>query len=172
MANSTNLSSTRRNQQRGKASKAKAQSKKLKFNSGMYAQMLFPSVCHLNGWECARPLLEELHYDFVVRGIVHNEFATIQVKQCYYDRNKESFRCDIRKKASGNKKVPYEEGDFDFLAIYNPISDAWYLLPWQSVSHISSEISINDNYSKYRIKVDFPFAGPDLGRIRAKKKRK
>lgn len=108
----------------------------------------------------------------MVRGIVHNEFTTIQVKQCYYDRNKESFRCDIRKKASGNKKVPYEEGDFDFLAIYNPISDAWYLLPWQSVSHISSEISINDNYSKYRIKVDFPFAGPDLGRIRAKKKRK
>jgi hypothetical protein len=138
----------------------------------MYAQMLFPSVCHLNGWECARPLLEELHYDFVVRGILRDEFVTIQVKQCYYDKNKESFRCDIRKKAARNKKVSYEEGDFDFLAAYNPITDTWYLLPWESIRHISSEISLNDNYSKYRVKVDMPFVGPDLGRIRAKKSRK
>jgi hypothetical protein len=138
----------------------------------MYAQMLFPSICHLNGWECARPLLEELHYDFVVRGLNGNEFSTVQVKQCFYDRKKESFRCDIRKKSSGNKKVPYEEGDFDFLAVYNPITDSWYLFSWESVSHISSEISINDSHARHKIRVDIPFAGPNLARIRAKKKRK
>ena len=167
MANRTNAASSRRN----KSKDEDEGRKKLKFNSGIYAQTLFPSVCHLKGWECSRPFVEELPYDFVVRGIT-DEFSSVQIKQCYYDKNKQSFRCDIRKKTTGNKKIPYEEGDFDFLAIYNPITDSWYLFSWESIRHISSEISINDNYSRNKIHVHIPFAGPNLGRIRTKKKQK
>ena len=121
------------------------------------------------GWECNKPFVEQLPYDFVVRGI-DDKFSSVQIKQCYYDKNKESFRCDIRKKTSGNKKISYEEGDFDYLVVYNPITDSWYLFPWSEVRHISSEISINHSHRKFKINVRLPFSSPNLGTIRAKKK--
>jgi hypothetical protein len=121
------------------------------------------------GWECSKPFIEELPYDFVVRGI-NDSFQSIQVKQCYYDKNKEKFRCDIRKKTRGNKKISYEEGDFDYLAVYNPHTDSWYLFPWSEIRHISSEISINASHRKYKINVRTPFSGTNLARIRTKKK--
>jgi len=120
------------------------------------------------GWECSKPFVEQLPYDFVVRGI-NDKFSSVQIKQCYYDKNKESFRCDIRKKTSGNKKVSYEEGDFDYLAVYNPITDSWYIFPWHEVRHISSEISINESHRKFKINVRIPFSGPNLGTVRSKK---
>jgi hypothetical protein len=120
------------------------------------------------GWECSKPFVEQLPYDFVVRGI-NDKFSSVQIKQCYYDKNKESFRCDIRKKTSGNKKVSYEEGDFDYLAVYNPITDSWYIFSWHEVRHISSEISINESHRKFKINVRIPFSGPNLGTVRSKK---
>jgi hypothetical protein len=165
MASRTNLSTAKRSKRKAKKSQ---KSRKVKFNNGLYGQTLFPSVCHLMGWECSKPFVEQLPYDFVVRGI-NDKFSSVQIKQCYYDKNKESFRCDIRKKTSGNKKVSYEEGDFDYLAVYNPITDSWYIFPWHEVRHISSEISINESHRKFKINVRIPFSGPNLGTVRSKK---
>ena len=166
MARSSNLSASRRSKQKTKTVK---DSRKVKFNNGLYAQTLFPSVCHLMGWECNKPFVEQLPYDFVVRGI-NGVFSSVQIKQSYYDKNRETFRCDIRKKTKGNKKVSYEEGDFDYLAVYNPITDSWYILPWSEVRHISCEISINDSLRRFKLNVRIPFSSPNLTAVRTKKR--
>ena len=95
------------------------------------------------GWECAEPNLEELPYDFVVRGIDKSQmFKTVQVKQSYPYNDRE--RCDIRKR-SGNKggKKKYADGDFDFLAAYNASIKQWYIIPWKEIENVKSEINLS-----------------------------
>ena len=113
-------------------------------SNGCRAQIKFPLLCWDLGWECAKPNLEELPYDFVARGIDDsNFFKTVQVKQSYPYGEANKQRCDIRKSSSRGKKKKYADGDFDFLAAYNPSTKHWYIIPWKEIRHVKSEINLS-----------------------------
>jgi hypothetical protein len=89
--------------------------------------------------------LEELPYDFVVRGIDSSQsFKTVQVKQSYpYGKNNLE-RCDIRKRCGAKKgKTKYADGDFDYLAAFNPSMKQWYVIPWKEIESVKSEINLS-----------------------------
>ena len=121
-------------------------------SNGNRAQLKFPLLCWDMGWECAEPTLESLPYDFVCRGMDDSKlFKTVQVKQAYeYADGRQ--RCDIRKKGKKNTKIKYECGDFDILAAYKPSSKDWYIIPWEEISNVKSEINLSrEKWNQFRL---------------------
>lgn len=107
---------------------------------GTKAELLFEIFCLENGWECAKPILDMLPYDYVVVGI-EDTFKKVQVKSVFLDRKTNRYRCDIRKsKPNSHHKQKYSDGDFDYLAI-NFENIGWVLYPWEKVKS-RSQISI------------------------------
>jgi len=112
-------------------------------SNGCRAQIKFPTLCWDLGWECANPNLEELPYDYVVRGIDKSQtFKTVQIKQSYPYGTTKRQRCDIRKQSS-KKKTKYSDGDFDYLAAFDPSDSKWYIIPWKEVKNVKSEINLS-----------------------------
>ncbi|MBC8282212.1 MAG: hypothetical protein H8E32_00220 [Nitrospinae bacterium] len=120
-----------------------------RISNGCAAQIKFPALCWDLGWECSFPNLEEMPYDFVVRGVGGSKvFRTVQVKQSYPYGKKKRQRCDIRKSGLGKAKKKYEDGDFDFLAAYNPTDEKWYIIPWKEIKNVKSEINLSCKFWK------------------------
>lgn len=119
--------------------------------NGHQAQIKFPLFCWEKGIELATPFSNDLPYDFIARGFDSLGFKTVQVKQSYaYKDGRE--RCDVRKKGPSNKKIGYSDGDFDILAAYSTVNDCWFIIPWESVKGISSEINLSSKkWSEYRV---------------------
>lgn len=122
--------------------------------SGGYAQIVFHQLCWHMGWECSVPTFETYPYDFVVRGIKKEPmFKTVQVKQAYVANGSNRIRVDLRKKGKRGKKKAYEKGDFDYAAVYRPDNDEWYVIPWNKIRNIKSEIGLTlGKWDDYKIK--------------------
>lgn len=107
---------------------------------GTRAELLFEIFCLENGWECSKPILDTLPYDYVVIGI-ESSFKKVQVKSVFLDSRTSRYRCDIRKsKPNSRDKQKYSDGDFDYLAI-NFDGIGWALYPWEKIKN-RSQISI------------------------------
>mgnify|MGYP003983154309 CR=1 FL=1 len=121
--------------------------------SGGYAQIVFHQLCWDMGWECSVPSFETYPYDFVVRGIKKLKgFKTIQVKQAYIANRTKRIRVDLRKKGASGTKTPYKEGDFDFAAVYRPDTKDWYIIPWNKIKMIKSEIGLlSGKWDEYKV---------------------
>lgn len=107
---------------------------------GTRAELLFEIFCLDNGWECSKPILDNLPYDYVVLGIDSN-FKKVQVKSVFFDQKSKRYRCDIRKsKTNSQIKQKYSDGDFDYLAIsFDALG--WVILKWEDVKN-RSQVSI------------------------------
>jgi hypothetical protein len=126
-------------------------------SNGRKAEIQFPTLCWEQGWECASPQLDEMPYDFVARTGT-KKFKAVQVKQVYRRKGRNIRYIALTKTGQNStKRAKYAEGDFDTLAIFDPESNEWWMVPWSKVnkiyqSHSGHEINI-DNLKLRRYKV-------------------
>ena len=108
---------------------------------GKSSEILFELMCLNQGFHCCKPIVEFVHYDYIVD--FGNGFKKIQVKSVYWDKNRKEYRCDLRKSKRNSKvKQKYSDGDFDILAI-NTATNTWVLIPWETVRN-NTEIKLSD----------------------------
>jgi hypothetical protein len=110
-------------------------------SKGKSAEILFELLCLKKDWHCCKPITDSMQYDYIIdRG---SGFEKIQVKTSYFDKNKKTNRCDLRRSiAKGNGRAKYKEGDFDAVAI-NVDFNRWIIIPWEVINK-NTEISLTD----------------------------
>jgi len=90
---------------------------------GEWAELEFMAAAAKHGLQVVKPMGDSASYDAVVETGGH--FVRVQVKSTASLRPEGCYKCNIRP-ASG---LPYNRGDFDFIAVYVIPEDVWYIIP-------------------------------------------
>ena len=90
---------------------------------GEWAELEFMASAAKHGLQVIKPMGDSASYDAVIEN--HGNFLRVQVKSTTSLRPEGCYRCNIRP-ASG---LPYQPGDFDFIAAYVIPEGAWYIIP-------------------------------------------
>ena len=121
---------------------------------GDIAELKFMVLMREMGYTVCKPMSHHSRYDFIID--MGDDMKRVQVK-CTNYITKGSNGAYLCHSYTQRKKRRYLSSEIDFIAIYIPPHDAWYMIP---VNEIKSEdvkmyphkIDSRGQYEKYRIK--------------------
>lgn len=110
-------------------------------HKGDIAELRFQLDATKQGIAVSIPVGDRFPYDFIAG--VGKELYKVQVKSIFSNRNRRMIR-----KTNNNS---YEQGDFDFLALFN--NNEWFIIPFDSFG-VSVDLRAK-KYAKYKDNWEF-----------------
>jgi len=124
---------------------------------GYQAEVYFEYKAMQNGVVLSRPTQPTTPYDYIAN--IDEKLVKCQVKKARRDKRYNCWICELRRTRSKKiemkayPRLPYKEGDFDFLCVVIPDKDI-YIIPWHEVSTKCNNITLaggkRDKYLKFR----------------------
>jgi hypothetical protein len=103
---------------------------------GEWAELRFMARAAEQGFRVIKPWGDCSRYDFAVES--GGRFSRIQVKATS-NRQDNHYSCTVRR--AGRKR--YQDGEIDLFAIYVIPLDIWYLIPYETVKHLKTCLTIS-----------------------------
>lgn len=126
-----------------------------RLENGYITEEKFVIECLKRNTPISRPIFNIQKYDFIVEA--NEKVYRVQVKKGFSQNN--GYVVELRNtsmRANGKKRVCLSESkNVDFLAV--DCDNEWFIIPFEEIKHIKSNISINGNTKYYKYKNNWSF---------------
>lgn len=119
---------------------------------GLIAEAEFVSFAHKQGFNhVCKPLDFLTPYDFVIVNPSLGTFIRVQVKCSYF--NPWGYQQVNNRRIRKQKSVKYQDGDFDWIFIYDLANNKRYWIPWNVIRHYKSNYTVSaPGFAKWEVK--------------------
>jgi hypothetical protein len=121
---------------------------------GDVAELKFMVLMREMGYTVCKPMSHHSRYDFIVD--MDGDMKRVQVKSTSYRVKSTKDNAYLFHSYTQRKKRRYLKSEIDFIAVYVPDFDAWYMIPMDDIFSESLKVyphnpNSKGKYEKYRI---------------------